>query len=277
MVWKADNPEGNEAGKVRFDLVPYMQGCILDLGCGQHKVFPIAIGVDNRIDARLFGIQIKPDVAVDTCERMPLFGNESADTIFSSHLLEHIADYRSALKEWWRILKTGGHLILYLPDEDEYPKVGEAGANPDHKWNVSYARVIEAMESVGAWDLIEFEKRNHDMEYSLLFVFKKLAAGRSLSYARKPPKPEKTLGIVRLGAFGDALWASSLFAHFAREGYHITLYTQTQGEQALRHDPNINRIICQPQGLFDFGDLPTGVWQTAYWIHEARARLLAAG
>src|SRR5262245_561503 len=209
-----------------------MHGRVLDFGCGQHKVYPVAIGVDNKIDARLFGIQVKPDVAVDTCERMPLFADESADTIFSSHLLEHIADYPSALREWWRILKTGGHLILYLPDEDEYPKVGDAHANPDHKWNVNYERVIQAMQALGSWDLVEYEKRDKGIEYSLLFIFKKAAGAAVHRFSfRDKVKPEKTLGLVRLGAFGDALWISSLLPHFKREGYYITLYTQPQGEQ----------------------------------------------
>jgi len=267
MSWKIDDPQGRESAKVRFDIVPYMKGRILDLGCGQDKVFPIAIGVDNKIDAKLFGIEVKPDIAVETCERMELFADASVDTVFSSHLLEHITDYKAALKEWMRILKVGGHLILYLPDEDEYPKVGEHGANQDHKWNVNYNRVVSAMGA--GWDLIEFEKRNKEQEYSLLFVFKKTESG--VAFSHKTPKVvQKTLGLVRLGAYGDALWISGLLPHWKAEGYHITVYTHPQGEEVLRHDPNVDRIICQPQGLFDFGDGRIAMWQTAYWLHEEK-------
>lgn len=270
MSWKIDDPQGDEAAKVRFDLVPYMRGRVLDMGCGPHKVYPIAIGIDNRIDAKLFGIDIRPDVPVETCERLDLFGDASADTIFSSHLLEHFP-YESVpnvLREWRRILKPGGHLILYLPDEDEYPKVGEPGANPDHKWNVNFSRVVQA---IGAgWDLIEFEKRNKGREYSLLFVFRK-APDETWAESWKKPKPEvKRLGLVRLGAYGDALWITGLLPHWKAEGYHITVYTQPQGEEVLRHDPNIDRIICQPHGLFDFGDGRIAMWQTAYWLHEEK-------
>ena len=272
-MWRPDDPQGDEAAKCRFDLVPYMSGRVLDLGCGVRKVYPIAIGIDNRIDAKLFGIQVKPDIAVETCEKMPFLGDEAADTVFSSHLLEHILDYKAALKEWWRLVKPGGYLVLYLPDEDEYPKVGEPGANPDHKHNISYDFIVDAMKEVGSWDLVEFEKRNKGMEYSLLFVFQKMPGGAGFynAFSFNKPKPvRKTLGIVRLGALGDALWISGLLPHFKAEGYHITVYTQEAGEQALRHDPNIDRIICQPQGLFEFDDGKVAMWQTAYWLHEEK-------
>jgi ADP-heptose:LPS heptosyltransferase/predicted SAM-dependent methyltransferase len=252
-----------------------MNGRVLDLGCGPEKVFPIAIGVDNKIDAKLFGIECKPDIPVETCERMDIFANESADTIFSSHLLEHIADYKAALKEWWRIVKVGGHLILYLPNNEDsvekggYPKIGEPGANPDHKVNISRDLIVNAMADIGCWDLVEFQRRSEGLEYSLLFVFRKETEGHAYSY--KAPKPvQKTLGLVRLGAYGDALWISGLLPQWKAEGYHITVYTHPQGEEVLRHDPNIDRIICQPHGLFDFGDGRIAMWQTAYWLHEEK-------
>lgn len=40
------------------------------------------------------------------------------DFVFSSHCLEHIADYYSALVEWTRVIKPNGILFLYLPSVD---------------------------------------------------------------------------------------------------------------------------------------------------------------
>jgi predicted SAM-dependent methyltransferase len=174
LTWTPDAPQGNEAAKCKYDIVQYTRGRGLDLGCGPSKAFPHFIGVDNGVDTELFGIQIQPDLRLRTCEKLDMFADGSMDFIFSSHLLEHIEDYNSALKEWWRVITDGGHLVLYLPDEDEYPKVGQPGANPDHKWNVNYERVVEAMQPLSSWDLIEFEKRNQGIEYSLLFVFRKM-------------------------------------------------------------------------------------------------------
>lgn len=80
-----------------------------------------------------------------------------------------------AFGEWMRVIKPGGHLVLYVPDEEEYPRCGEPGANPDHKWDVNYDKVVDAMQQCGYdWDLVEFEKRNQGIEYSLYFVFEKL-------------------------------------------------------------------------------------------------------
>lgn len=174
MTWTIDGPQGNESAKIKYAIVPYTRGRGVDLGCGPFKAFPHFIGVDNGHHAQEFGWQYKPDVHVDDASNLDVFASQSMDFVFSSHLLEHIEDYRGALKEWFRVIKPKGYLVLYLPDEDEYPKVGEPGANPDHKWNVNYDRVVEAMKDVGSWDLVEFEKRNADNEYSVFFVFKKL-------------------------------------------------------------------------------------------------------
>lgn len=48
--------------------------------------------------------------------------NSSFDFVYSSHTLEHIADSKLALSNWWRVLKPNGYLILYLPERDLYEK-----------------------------------------------------------------------------------------------------------------------------------------------------------
>ena len=175
MVWRVDDPQGNEASKVRWELVPYMNGRVLDLGCGPYKTFPHFTGVDNGHHDAQFGWKNQADEIVKTCENLGIFATRSCDAVFSSHLLEHIPfeNVVPTLNEWCRVVKSGGYLMLYLPDEDEYPKVGDPHANPDHKWNVNYEKITEAMEKIPrGWDLIDFQKRNQDNEYSLFFVFK---------------------------------------------------------------------------------------------------------
>lgn len=247
MTWRASDPQGNESAKIRWEIVQYTRGRGLDIGCGPAKQYPHWIGVDNRKDAFLYNIPINPDVVVETAEKLDLFASASLDFCFSSHLLEHIEYEKvpATLKEWMRVIKPKGFLVLYLPDEDEYPKVGEEGANPDHRWNVSYDRLLECMRKSGTdWDLIDFQKRNQDNEYSLYFVFRKVGNGQHTSWQKKV-KPAKTCAVVRYGAIGDLIQASSVFAALKKQGYHITLYTSPPGDAVVRHDPHIDEFYLQ--------------------------------
>ena len=47
MVWRATDPEGNEAEKIRWAVVPYTRGKVLDIGCGPYKAFNHFIGIDS--------------------------------------------------------------------------------------------------------------------------------------------------------------------------------------------------------------------------------------
>ena len=248
MTWKADGPAGNESAKIKWEIVPYTRGKGLDLGCGPYKTFPHFRGIDSNIDAQLFGIQATgADFIIPTCEVLDDFASQSQDFIFSSHLLEHIVKWRVALKEWWRVLKQGGYLVMYLPDKDEYPKVGAKGANVDHKWNVTYDKIVDAMKEIGGWDLVDFQKRNKDDEYSLFFVFKKLSDSKIHRHKWREPKPSKTCAIVRYGAWGDAIQMSSILPALKAEGYHITVYTTPRGLEAIQHEPLIDAFVIQDQ------------------------------
>ncbi|MBT4836246.1 MAG: methyltransferase domain-containing protein [Methylococcales bacterium] len=57
------------------------------------------------------------------------------DFMMSSHCLEHMVDVHETLKNWIRIIKPGGFLIITVPDEDMY-EMGQwpSQFNSDHKW-----------------------------------------------------------------------------------------------------------------------------------------------
>lgn len=285
MTWKLDDPQGNEAGKVKYDIVPYTRGVVLDLGCGPFKAFPHFIGVDNGHHAKEFGWQYTPDIAGETCEilagemtrevakrlgieqfeqptetvagevirgyaRIP---DASVDAVFSSHLLEHIEDTDAALAEWWRVIKPGGYLVLYLPHKDLYPNIGTEGANPDHKHDFTPADIGAAM-AVGdrSWDLKVNEVRSEGYEYSFLQVFQKReveVGERGTAIVRlhswRTPRPEKTALVVRFGGIGDMIMASSILPQLKAKGYHVTMMTTPRGEDVVKHDPNIDAFLIQ--------------------------------
>lgn len=264
MVWRREDPQGSESHKVRYEIIPFLGTTCLDIGCGPNKVYPHFIGLDSGKDAQLFGIAMKPDI-VGNCERIALFADGSFDTVFSSHTLEHIEDYKSTLAEWWRLVSVGGHLILYLPHRDLYPRIGEPGANPDHKHDFSPDQIVDAMSVIGDdWSLVVNEARNELREYSFLQVYRKEAPRFGQAYPCDIPPPEKRAAVVRLGAYGDALWSSSLLPHLKREGYHVTVYTEKAGREVLAADPHIDRIIELPHQLLDDNDL------ILYFLWESR-------
>lgn len=263
MVWRAEDPQGNEAAKCRFDVLPYLHSG-LDLGCGPTKVWPHLVGIDNQRDTHLFGIEMRPDMVVNDVARLRQFADESMQCVFSSHTLEHISDYKAALAEWWRIVEPNGYLVLYLPHADLYPRRGMPGANPDHVHDFLPSDIVEAMETIAPdWALEVNEDRGGGREYSFLQVYRKTARGTGQSHPHLAQPPEKRAAIVRVGGHGDALWASSPAWHLKRMGYHVTLYTAHTGASVLECDPNIDRIISLPNNAMSDEDL------RLYWCHEA--------
>jgi predicted SAM-dependent methyltransferase len=81
----------------------------LNLGCYGKKI-PDFVNVDIRED-------VDPDV-VDNAFTLEKFEENSADLIYSSHMLEHLdfKEAKVALKRWFEILKPNGILRLAVPD-----------------------------------------------------------------------------------------------------------------------------------------------------------------
>ena len=292
MTWSFEGSQGRESEKVMWDLVPFTRGKGLDLGCGGSKTFAHFIGVDNLKDTKLFGTPMQPDVVLETCEDLYLFASKSMDFVFSSHLLEHIEDTQKTLEEWWRVVKVGGHLCLYLPHKDLYPRVGTpedkaewnewakkfdtgdkkvpasalkelaerrkaagkltvgeqyAGTpagNQDHKHDFSPEDIIEAMKKIGGWDLVANEVRDEENEYSFFQVYRKLKSDK-VRFSCNDPRPEKTCAVVRYGAYGDLIQATSVLPGLKAQGYHVTLFTVPRGYEAIRLDPHIDKVVLQ--------------------------------
>lgn len=57
-----------------------------------------------------------PDIVADA-ENLEILGDASEDFIIASHLLEHLPNPIKTLKEFYRILKTGGILYMNIPDK----------------------------------------------------------------------------------------------------------------------------------------------------------------
>lgn len=260
-MWRAEDPQGGEADKVKYEVVAYTRGKGVDLGCGPKKAFPHFIGVDSCKDTELFNIEIKPDVVCEDATRLDFIEDATLDFVFSSHLLEHIEDTGKALTEWFRVLKVGGFMVLYLPHADLYPRIGQPGSNPDHKHDFLPQDVLNATGEQG-WDLIVQDVRDERMEYSFLLVLRKRDDGVQMTAIE--PRPEKSACVVRYGGFGDSIQASNILPELKRQGYHVTFMTTPGGQNILREDPHIDAWLVQDVDQVPNHELPY------YWEAQAR-------
>ena len=240
-MWTYETSNGNETAKCRNHVVQDLHGLVLDVGCGNEKVIPQAVGVD------LFSPSA--DIRTDLSKpyALYLFGNNVADVVYSSHFLEHLYDYKGMLREMARVLKPHGKLILYLPHKDLYPNIGEYGANPDHKHDLLPEDITGALGEIGAFKILRDETFSDEDEYSFLIVAEELELpGVSGVYSEPQGKrPSPSVCIVRYGGFGDTLMVTPLFRYFKERGYYVCFNCTPECEPVLIGNPYIDEIIYQ--------------------------------
>lgn len=162
MTWTPQKSRGQETSKIRQRVQEWTFGKGLDVGCGLDKIALDAIGIDL---APLPGV----DYTLDARDLF-LFDRDYFDYVYSAHVLEDIPDPEDALREWLRVLRPGGHLILYLPHKDFYPNIGKPGANPNHKHDFLPQDIIKILDRICSYDLPVLEERHEGDEYSFLIV-----------------------------------------------------------------------------------------------------------
>jgi SAM-dependent methyltransferase len=141
----------------------YLQGEGIDIGCGADPVTP---------DAQPF------DVVHGDANNITAHVTKKYDFVFSSHCLEHLHDPRRALREWYSILKPGGHLFVVVPDEDLYEQGHfPSRFNTDHKWTFTISKrqswsprslnMKSLAEELGG-EILSLELQDHNYDYQLM-------------------------------------------------------------------------------------------------------------
>lgn len=117
----------------------YMSGSGLEIGYkgyieGVVPILPSAIGVD--LDYPNYNGVSLP------------FSDESQNYVYSSHCLEHVSDSIGAIKEWFRVLKPHGYLIIIVPHQYLYEKKVDLPSrfNADHKRFYTSATLVQEIE-----------------------------------------------------------------------------------------------------------------------------------
>ena len=117
-VWRAGQQR-------RLDLVrryvPLEGRCILDIGCGvgmylralrQYSKSVVGLELDH---ARAMQACTVASVVEARGEALP-FQSGSLDVVFMNEVLEHVTNDRQTVTEATRVLGTGGHIVIYLPN-----------------------------------------------------------------------------------------------------------------------------------------------------------------
>lgn len=121
---------------------------IVELGCGPKKTVPNAVGVDRVAkgdkNAHVPGSSVA-DVEADVQEPLP-FPEFSQDTVVARHVLEHCLDSIRTIKQWNKVLKSGGKLIVAVPDENVTQGIP---LNPEHVHAFSGESLKTLVESCG--------------------------------------------------------------------------------------------------------------------------------
>lgn len=158
-----DKPKG-EVDLCRPRLIKYCQGQGLDLGCGRSKISLNAIGIDlnypeadMQIDARL----------------MPQYPDGHFDFVFSSHLLEELENTEATLREWLRVIKLDGHIVLYQAEKGIYYPLGHPLCNKSHKHHFNKEDLWKVFEKIGGALLIHSADAVNP-EWSFELVVKKI-------------------------------------------------------------------------------------------------------
>lgn len=108
----------------------YFKGAGIDIGG-----FPDPLSLYSEFFPLIESVRIW-DLEDGDAELMHSVRDETFDFVVSSHCLEHLHDPYIGLKNWFRILKPDGYLVVTIPEEDLYEQgTWPSNKNLDHKWS----------------------------------------------------------------------------------------------------------------------------------------------
>jgi len=133
----------------RFAL-RWFVGVGLDVGAGDDS-----LGLYAELFPRIRNV-IPYDAPQGNAQLLDNVEDDSFDFLYSSHCLEHLEDPFEGLRNWIRVVKPGGHLIINVPDEDLYEQgTWPSRFNNDHKttWTIDKAESWSPV-SINVLDLV---------------------------------------------------------------------------------------------------------------------------
>jgi len=162
----------SETAKHRDQVAEFTVGNGVDLGSSGDGIVPWAIQVDLPTDEYLRYNPKRPQDAIHwrgSALHLP-FQDRVLDFVHSSHLLEDFEDWGPILKEWDRVLKIGGYMIIAVPDHARFRAAVARGQgdNLNHKHESHVGELPKYLHTYKT--LIDRFVSSDPNEYSILYV-----------------------------------------------------------------------------------------------------------
>jgi predicted SAM-dependent methyltransferase len=174
------------------------------------------------------------------------FEDQSFDFIHSSHSLEHMRRHPwYCAMDWACLLKTGGYLVITVPDFEMYEKkIWPSRSNTDHKWAfftepvyqmpwvLKMEEIVPYLEMAGmsvihvkrltdGWDPTNLSDQTISFEDGIECAWEILAIKTKHINFKTP------ISIQRQNALGDTVVVSALYNHLSSR-HDVTFHTSEQ-------------------------------------------------
>lgn len=220
------------ADTIKYLIVPFTRGAVLDLGATQaDKLFPhfVAVGDQGDVESDLY--------------QLDSFEDAQCDAVVASYT--GLDCVMSAMQNWWRVLKVGGHLVMHdmIEEATELESLMRMGAVRDASgmgWKRVFSLYVE-----GEGYLSVFEKTW-------------VPEGETINH-----RHEKSVCVCRFGGFGDMIQAANILPQLKREGWHVTVMTTPKGQDIIKLDPHVDAWLIQDDNQVPNHELG------AYWKSQA--------
>lgn len=172
----------SETAKHRSLALEYCQGNGVDLGSAGDPIVPWAIQIDLPVEQYHHYNTTRPAEAIHwrgDARQLP-FQDETLDFVHASHLIEDFEDWGPVLREWSRVLRVGGYLLIAVPDHERFRayvrRGAEAGVDCDnlsHRHEGRVGELTERLQERFAAIRDDFVS-DAETEYSILYIGRKV-------------------------------------------------------------------------------------------------------
>jgi SAM-dependent methyltransferase len=172
---------GSETERYRYATVPYLAGVGVDIASQGVAVVPWAVSYDLPHKEFTFYSNGNPPKGPlqlrGFAEKLP-FEDKSLDFVYSSHYIEDVLDWTPVIKEWDRVLKIGGYMVVLLPDKTLWKAALDRGQPPncEHRHESYPGELTQFFKNFfGHYEIIKDELTKVVPEdYNILFVAKRV-------------------------------------------------------------------------------------------------------